>query len=40
MKITGALLGEHAVGMPFRMDKGIQDVPVVTMDWNYNARFF
>ncbi len=30
----------HAVGMPFRMDKGIQDVPVVTMDWDDNARCF
>ncbi len=30
----------HAVGIPFRMDKGIKDIPVVTMDWDDSARGF
>ncbi len=34
---TKKLYGE---GISFRMDKGIQDIPVVTMDWDYNARCF
>ncbi len=30
----------HAVGIPLRMDKGTQDIPVVTMDWDDSARGF
>ncbi len=30
----------HAVGIPFRMDKGIKDIQVVALDGDDNARYF